>query len=375
MSSTNKTSSFIIHNLWWLIPLSVVLFFWQHAFPILLMLVFAYLGRVILNPMVKLIDGWIYNRKWSVFIVIIMLIILLAILSGSVFPLIWDQILSLQSVLSMESLVKFQSKLTLILEGILPTFLFNAYNDFMVNVDVSMSDMWEAGLSQLSTFIGSAGTVAFALGSAILSFLILLVFMIFFLLDGEKFTHSFMQAVPEEKNELIKRMLNKTSQQIHAYIRGQLLAGTSVAITSIIGLYVLQWITGIQIPYTILIGIVAGLFNLIPFIGPVMGMIPAIVIYLVTDQVVPIHILYVFLIMVVFAIVQLIDNLIMSPYIMGSSVGFHPMLVIMLVLLGASIGGILGMLGIIFSFSLMYMTTTHIYMILKKGRPGPLSNS
>ena len=48
--------------------------------------------------------------------------------------------------------------------------------------------------------------------------------------------------------------------------------------------------------------------------------------------------------MVIFAIVQLIDNLIMSPYIMGSSVGFHPILVIMLVLFGASIGGILGML-------------------------------
>ena len=78
---------------------------------------------------------------------------------------------------------------------------FNTYNDFMTNVNVSMSDMWAAGLSQLSTFIGSAGTVAFALGSAILSFLILLVFMIFFLLDGEKFTHSFMQAGPEEKNE------------------------------------------------------------------------------------------------------------------------------------------------------------------------------
>ena len=106
-----------------------------------------------------------------------MLIISLSILSGSVFPLIWDQVLSLQSSLSMESLVKFQSKLTLILEGILPTFLFNAYNDFMVNVDVSMSDMWAAGLSQLSTFIGSAGTVAFALGSAILSFLILLVLL------------------------------------------------------------------------------------------------------------------------------------------------------------------------------------------------------
>ena len=75
-----------------------------------------------------------------------------------------------------------------------------------------------------------------------------------------------------------------------------------------------------------------------------MGMIPAVILYLVTDQTMPIHILYVFLIIGVFAIVQLIDNLVVSPYIMGGSVGLHPMLIIILVLLGASVGGILGML-------------------------------
>ena len=45
-----------------------------------------------------------------------------------------------------------------------------------------------------------------------------------------------------------------------------------------------------------------------------------------------------------FIIVQLIDNFIMSPYIMGASIGIHPLLVIIIVLLGASVGGILGML-------------------------------
>ena len=71
------------------------------------------------------------------------------------------------------------------------------------------------------------------------------------------------------------------------------------------------------------------------------------IVYLVTDQTMPIHIIYVFLIMMVFAIVQIIDNLVVSPYIMGSSVGLHPILVIILVLLGASVGGILGMLFVI----------------------------
>ena len=189
--------------------------------------------------------------------------------------------------------------------------------------------------------------MAFALGSVLLSFLIFIVFLTFFLLEGENFSYAFLHAVPGENYGLAKRMLEKTSNQIHSYIRGQLLAGTSVAITSILGMYILQWITGISIPYTFLIGIAAGLFNLIPFIGPIIGMIPAIIIYLVTDQTTPLHIIYVFLIIGVFAIVQLIDNLIMSPYIMGSSVGLHPMLVIILVLLGASVSGILGMLFVV----------------------------
>ena len=76
-------------------------------------------------------------------------------------------------------------------------------------------------------------------------------------------------------------------------------------------------------------------------------MIPALILYLVTDQTMPIHIIYVLLIIMVFAIVQLIDNLVVSPYIMGGSVGLHPILVIILVLLGASVGGILGMLFVI----------------------------
>jgi len=340
----NKTSTFLIHNLWWLIPLSIVLLFWQHAAPILLMLVFAYLGRIILNPAVSVVEKWLGSRRLSVFTVMALLIILLVILSTSLFPVIKGQIATFQTALSMETLSKFQTKLTLIMQSILPTFLFDMFNNVMTNLDSTISEIWASSLSHINSFIGGAGSVAFALGSALLSFLILIVFMIFFLLEGEGFSYAFLHAVPGENYGLAKRMLEKTSNQIHAYIRGQLLAGTSVAITSIIGLYILQWMTGIHIPYTFLIGIGAGLFNLIPFIGPAMGVIPAIIIYLVTDQAIPIHIIYILLIIAVFAIVQLIDNLVMSPYIMGGSMGIHPMLVIILILLGASISGILGML-------------------------------
>ena len=340
----NSTPTFFIRNIWWLIPLTIVLLFWEHTAPIILMLAFAYLGRIILNPIVCTIEKWLESRKLSVFIVLSLLFILFIILSTYIFPLIKDQIVAFQSALSMETLSKFQIKVTLILQSVLPVFLFDIFSNAMTNLDSSISEVWASSLSHINSFIGGTGSVAFALGSALVSLIILIVFMIFFLLEGEGFLNAFLHAVPGKHYGTAKRMLEKTSKQIHAYIRGQLIAASSVAITSVISLYVLQWITGMSIPYTILIGIFAGLFNLIPFIGPIMGMIPAIIIYLVTDQTIPIHIFYVLLIMGVFAIVQLIDNFIVSPYIMGGSVGLHPMLVIILVLLGASVSGILGML-------------------------------
>ena len=361
-----KPSLFIIRNIWWLVSLSVVFIFWEHTAPILLMLVFAFLGRVILHPVVRQVEKVTGNHNWSVMIVISLLLVFLIILSGSLFPIIGKQIVALQSSLSMETLAKFQTKLTLVLESILPSFLLNIYNDVMTHLDSAFSEIWATGLSHIKSFIGGAGSLAFALGSAFLSFLIIVVFMVIFLLDGKKFTFAFLHAVPGEHYGTAKRMLDKISLQIQAYIRGQLIAATSVGITSIIGLYILQWITGISIPYTILIGIGAGLFNLIPFVGPIAGMIPALILYLVTDQTMPIHIIYVLLIIMVFAIVQLIDNLVVSPYIMGGSVGLHPILVIILVLLGASVGGILGMLFVIPIAAILKVVLGEFVINLKK---------
>ena len=68
------------------------------------MLVFAYLGRIILNPAVSVLEKWLGSRRLSVFTVMALLIILLVILSTSLFPIIKDQIVSLQTALSMETL-------------------------------------------------------------------------------------------------------------------------------------------------------------------------------------------------------------------------------------------------------------------------------
>ena len=153
----NKPSLFVIRNIWWLVPLVVVFIFWEHTAPILLMLVFAFLGRVILHPVVRQVEKLTGNHNWSVMIVISLLLVFLIILSGSLFPIIGKQIAALQSSLSMETLAKFQTKLTLILESILPSFLFNFYTDVTTQLDSAFSEIWAMGLSHIKSFIGGAG--------------------------------------------------------------------------------------------------------------------------------------------------------------------------------------------------------------------------
>ena len=105
------------------------------------MLVFAYLGRIILHPIISIIEKWIGNRKWSIFIIILVLIILLMVLSRSLFPFIGNQITAFQSALTMETLTKFISRLLIILESTLPTFLFNLFNDIITHFDKAFHEI------------------------------------------------------------------------------------------------------------------------------------------------------------------------------------------------------------------------------------------
>ena len=145
----NKAPLFIIRNMWWLVPLAVVLIFWEHTAPILLLLVFAYLGRVILHPVISIMEKWIGSRKWSVFLIMGLLIVFLSLLSGSLFPFIGKQITAFQSTLSMETLNKFQAKLAVVLDSILPAFLFNLFNDIMGRLDSTFSEIWAYGLTHI----------------------------------------------------------------------------------------------------------------------------------------------------------------------------------------------------------------------------------
>tara|TARA_B100001287_G_C22405474_1_gene399881 strand:- start:49 stop:657 length:609 start_codon:yes stop_codon:yes gene_type:complete len=174
------------------------------------------------------------------------------------------------------------------------------------------------------------------------------------LANAQNFKKSFIKMVPNRYFEMSLKIIDRISDQISAYIRGTFMAATIVGVLSIIALQTVCTVFNMPHKYIILVGVIAGVFNLIPFIGPIIGALSGILLFILSVD--PsnssniesasfiIRYYHIIFICAAFGAVQLIDNLVTSPLIISDSVGLHPMFVIIVVLIGGYALNILGMI-------------------------------
>ena len=115
------------------------------------------------------------------------------------------------------------------------------------------------------------------------------------------------------------------------------------------------------IPYALFIGLLAGLFDIIPYFGPILGFLPAAALALAKS---PLTVLWVLLL---FIGANQIENGIISPKIIGDRVGLHPLIVIFAVLVGGNLMGILGMLMAIPVAAIVRVVME--YLVLRRPQP------
>ncbi len=165
--------------------------------------------------------------------------------------------------------------------------------------------------------------------------LVMIPFIGFFLLkDGRRFRKGFISLVPNRYFEFTLNVLHKADSQLGGYLRGQLLAATLVGLLSTLALWILD------VEYYFLIGLVAGLANLIPFLGPLIGASLAVVVAVVTTgsfvKTVPI--------LIAFGTIQLIDNVVAQPLLISRNVELHPLAVLIVLLVAGELFGLVGLL-------------------------------
>lgn len=176
--------------------------------------------------------------------------------------------------------------------------------------------------------------------SGVFSILMVLVIMpvitFFFIVDGHIIQKAILRVVPNRYFEMCVLLLNRIGAALQSFIRGQLIDALYVGVMTTIGMAI------IGLPYFVVIGIFAGLGNLIPYLGPIIGFIPAFFITLLTPGwFTGTNIL---IIAAIFIVVQLTESAFVYPLAIGKSVNLHPLIVILGITIGGRIGGIVGML-------------------------------
>ncbi|GEP66563.1 AI-2E family transporter [Clostridium beijerinckii] len=186
--------------------------------------------------------------------------------------------------------------------------------------------------------LGNMTSYIMSIGSGVATFFIALVISIYLLKDSEYFIALwnklyylvFGKSILGNKIIYVFRVVHEVFAK---YLRGQLLEAFFVGVLSAIALSI------VGIDYAFVIGIIAGISNMIPYVGPIIGTILAAIMGLLSGT--PIRIVYAIVAMLV---VQQIDNNLLAPKIVGNSVGLHAVFTMMAILIGGNVGGLLGML-------------------------------
>ncbi len=173
--------------------------------------------------------------------------------------------------------------------------------------------------------------------ASVLSVLVIIPIATFFLLvDGHLVRKALLQAVPNRYFEMFVLLFHKITSSLKFFIRGQLIDALAVGVMTAIGLLI------IGLPYAMVIGIIAGLGNMIPYLGPIIGIIPAMLVIVMSPE--GLSVMSVVSVIAVFAIVQFLEGTFVYPIAVGKSVDLHPLIVIIGITVGGQLAGILGML-------------------------------
>ncbi|QAS54100.1 AI-2E family transporter [Halobacillus litoralis] len=154
----------------------------------------------------------------------------------------------------------------------------------------------------------------------------------YFLKDYKSIGKMILSILPARWHEESRRLVKELNQSLGGYIRGQLLISLFVGVLATIGFWI------IDLPYPLVLGLIAGITNIIPYFGPLLGAGPA----LIVAVTVSIQTLVFTLLIVV--IIQVIEGNFLSPYIMGKSIHIHPLFIIFALLAGGEIAGIAGLI-------------------------------
>ena len=334
-TNTKNTSlaGFAANNRW-LILSAGVLFFLYLLLPVLAPFLVAAILAYICDPLVDRLSVFGYKNHQlgrTLSTVLVMLAVLAAVI---ILILILLPLLQKQSLLIVERLPNLITNTRTHIEPWLLSKLgINLDIDSAYIQDV-ISKNWKTAGNILGDVIKAAGTNSLALIGVVANILLLPVVLFYLLRDWDNFIAGIGELIPRDIIAKSTEIAQEIDQMLAEFLRGQLTVMVLMSIFYSAGL----WLAGLD--NALPIGIVAGLLNFVPYLGPALGMGLALLVGALQfsnfSQIIPV--------LAVFGVGQLIESNVITPKLVGERIGLHPVVVIFALLAGGQLFGFAGVL-------------------------------
>ena len=208
--------------------------------------------------------------------------------------------------------------------------------DSMGKIDITDNQTVNNSLAFVTSSLSKATTGIFSflvsLFGGLISFFIILVITFYLVVEEDGMKRFIRSLTPTRHQPYISQLINKMQVKMGYWLRGQLLL--SVIIFFMV--FIILSFAGVK--YALILALIAGIFEIIPYLGPLISAIPAVFFAFAQS---PSKAL---LVVLLYFIIQRVENDIIVPKVLGKSIGLNPLVVILAILIGARIGGAVGAL-------------------------------
>ena len=249
-------------------------------------------------------------------------------------------------------------------------------NDWLIGLfpnlgyDFDLSELILGKIRELVDFgkvSGIVGSMASMVTSAFVAIFAIVFISFFFLKEEGLFGRIICAFVPDKHELTLNKTMSEIKQLLSRYFMGLVIEMLGVALVDFLGLWL---IARFDFSYAIGIGFIAGLLNVIPYVGPliadVIGIVFGIILKLGTGAGLDVNIwIFALIILIIMLAAQLIDNFIYQPLIYSTSIKAHPLEIFTVLLMAGHIGGTVGMLVAIPTYTVARVIAIRFFYRLK----------
>lgn len=292
----------------------------------------------IINPLVTKLEEKGIKRGYGVIIVYFAFLLIITVLIATVIPKTVQELTKLvaQAPATLDILSVKAEEISKSIAKMFEGKMFTGFNTSDMNLVETFGDKFlEILKKSQDLMISNLKNIATGISTVIYSFVKLFIVMIFsyyFVVDKDKIKTKVVELIPEKYKRDVLFVSVRINEALLGFVKGRLLMAVFVGILTMIALLI------VGVDFAVIIGLITCVADIVPYIGPFLGFVPAILFALIES---PMKAIWVG---IIFLAIQWAENNIIAPKLLGDKVGLNPLVILLSIIIGGGMFGVLGMI-------------------------------